>query len=237
MLPDILAPDFPTTPEAYNPTIDSTGNYVPPKGFVVKLGMELEPSYRVSEYLPLVPGTSWTYLINGTAVVERRVLDETVDVGGVQTYAIQYVQEKVIEYLTSDTNGVILYRQYQPKVNVGGRRLNIDVIFSPPVIIAEGEAWIGQSFYSHGNAAIKAGARGTDCQYSALTTIEATETITVTAGSFETMRVRQSVELCGYTFLTVRNLAKGIGVVKDVTTDPEGKVIDFRACVHECSVS
>ena len=216
--------DFPTTPEAYNPTIDSTGNYVPPKGFVVKLGMELEPSYRVSEYLPLVPGTSWTYLINGTEVVERRVLSETVAVGGIQTHPIQYVQEKVTEYMTSDSSGVILYRQYQPNVNVQGKRLDIDVIFSPPIKIADGEAWIGQSFYSSGNTDVKAGKKGASCVYTALTTLEATEDISVTAGSFETIRIRQAVELCGYTFTTVRNVAKSVGVIIDETTNSEGLV-------------
>jgi YVTN family beta-propeller protein len=178
-----------------------------------------------ADYLPLIPGTSWTYMKNGTEVVQRKVLDKPVEVGGVETRAIQYVQEKVIEYLTSDAEGIILYRQYQPQVLVQGRRLNIDVTFSPPVTLAEGKMWVGQSVHSTGNAAVKAGIYKVGCSYSATTTVEAAEPITVTAGSFETMRVRQVVELCGYTFTTVRNLAKDVGVVKDSATDPEGRVV------------
>jgi hypothetical protein len=69
--------------------------------------------------------------------------------------------------------------------------------------------------------------RGTyDFGYTADTTIEATENISVPAGNFDTIRVRGSITLLSpygsYTTSSTRYLAAGIGIVKNVSTDTQG---------------
>ncbi len=70
----------------------------------------------IADYFPLVPGTTWKYLLDRQEEVTRRVLDKKVNVNGIDTSAVQYVEEHLKTYFTNDSNGILLHRQYQPNV-------------------------------------------------------------------------------------------------------------------------
>ena len=56
---------------------------------------------------PIVAGTTWKYLIDGQNEVTRKVLKQKVNVNGVDTSVMQYVDEKFKIYFTNDSNGIL----------------------------------------------------------------------------------------------------------------------------------
>ena len=184
------------------------------------------PSPWRPEYLPLVSGTVWQFLVDGQHEVTREVFGKKTNVNGISTSVVKYIDENIKEYYTADSNGVLLHRQYQPNVYVQGVGwVNIDVTFDPPINFSG--TVVGGTFRSQGAARTKVSSRGTyDFGYTADTTIEATENISVPAGNFDTIRVRGSITLLSpygsYTTSSTRYLAAGIGIVKNVSTDTQG---------------
>jgi hypothetical protein len=186
---------------------------------------------HAQDYLPLEPGTVWKYLKNGKQEALIRVLNKKVNVRGVWTSPVKFVEENLTEYVTSDSDGIFLHRQYQPHIYIGGVGwVDIDVTLIPPIKLAEDEVWIGQSFHSSGTARTLVLPQGWrfDFDYTADSTIEAEETITVPAGAFDAIRTRESITLYGQTISETRYLAKGIGIVKDVAINPQGKTATFE---------
>jgi len=187
--------------------------------------------FHAEDYFPLDPGAIWQYLVNGQGVVSRKVLNEEVTVEGVKTRPVEFVEEHVKEYYTSDSNGIFLHRQYQPQVYISGFGLvDIDATFIPPIKLAGGNVWIGQSFHSSGRVKGVVWPPGYTYSfyYTADSTIEGQETITVPAGTFDTIRYHTTFNVQGTTQSSTRYLAEGIGVVKDVTVDPQGKTSSFE---------
>jgi hypothetical protein len=183
------------------------------------------PMFSAQEYLPLEPGTIWKYIRNGKSTVTRRVFNEEIIVNGVKTRPVKYVEENVTEYLTNGKNGINLHRQYQPNVYVGGVGwVDVDVTFVPPIKLADSEVWIGQKIRSIGTTQMVLWPSGKTYYfgYWAETTIEAEEQVTVPAGTFNAVRYKESIEVYDQYMETTRYLAKGIGIVKDITLNPGG---------------
>jgi len=189
--------------------------------------------FHAVDYFPLDPGTIWQYLKNGQRAVSRKVLNKEVTVEGIKTRPVKYVEEHAREYYTSDSNGIFLHRQYQPHVHIDGVGwVDVDTTFIPPIKLADGDAWIGQSFHSSGRAETVVQLTGDiynfNFSYTADSIIEAQETITVPAGTFDTVRHHTTFTINGITQFSTLYLAEGIGVVKDVTIDPQGKTSSFE---------
>ena len=174
---------------------------------------------------PIVAGTTWKYLIDGQNEVTRKILKQKVNVNGVDTSVMQYVDEKFKIYFTNDSNGILVHRQYQPNVAVQGRLINIDATFIPPFHYAGPTLGIGGSIHSQGVARTKAAGRTFDFPYTTDMTIEGMENITVPAGNFNTIKVKVTITLTsGYdnsTISSTLHFAEGIGIVKDVSVDTE----------------
>ena len=174
---------------------------------------------------PIVAGTTWKYLIDGQNEVTRKVLKKKVNVNGVDTSVLQYVDEKFKIYFTNDSDGILAHRQYQPNVAVGGRLINIDVTFIPPFHYAGPTLGIGGSIHSQGVARTKAAGRTFDFPYTTDMTIEGMENITVPAGNFDTIKVNVTINLTSpdgdFSTSGTSYFAEGIGIVKDVSVDTE----------------
>jgi len=199
--------------------------------FAVYVPLSGMAAVHAQDYLPLDPGTVWKYLKNGKQAALIKVLNKKVNVRGVWTSPVKFVEENLTEYVTSDSDGIFLHRQYQPHIYIGGVGwVDIDVTLIPPIKLAEGEVWIGQSFHSSGTARTLVLPQGWrfDFDYTADSTIEAEETITVPAGTFDAIRTRESITLYDQTISETRYLAKGIGIVKDVAINPQGKTATFE---------
>jgi hypothetical protein len=174
---------------------------------------------------PIVAGTTWKYLIDGQNEVTRKVLKKKVNVNGVDTSVLQYVEENFKIYFTNDSNGILAHRQYQPNVAVQGRLINIDVTFIPPFQYAGPTLGIGGSIHSQGVARTKAAGRTFDFSYTTDMTIEGMENITVPAGNFDTIKVNVTINLTSpygdFSTSGTSYFAEGIGIVKDVSVDTE----------------
>jgi len=174
---------------------------------------------------PIVAETTWKYLIDGQNEVTRKILKKKVNLNGVDTSVMHYVDEKFKIYFTNDSKGILVHRQFQPNVAVQGRLINIDATFIPPFHYAGPTLGIGGSIHSQGVARTKAAGRVFDFSYTADTTIEGMENITVPAGNFNTIKVKVTITLTsGYgnsTISSILHFAENIGIVKDVSVDTE----------------
>lgn len=189
------------------------------------LCMMSQPAFSATsnDYFPLKPGTIWQYQVDGQEgnIITRKVLDKKVLVNGVETSVVKYVDEKLRVYFSSDSNGIYLHRQI---FREGGR--NFNVIFVPPLKFGNATFEIGDSFHSEGNAITRAAGRTFYFGYTADTSVEGAESTTVPAGTFDTVSVIMDLTITSggygdFTITSIQNLAKDIGIVKEVTIDPE----------------
>jgi hypothetical protein len=136
---------------------------------------------------------------------------------------VKYVEENATVYFSNGKNGLHLHRQYQPNVYVGGVGwVDIDVTFIPPIKLAKREVALGQRIDSSGMTQMVLWPSGITyyVDYWAYTIVEAGEQITVPAGTFDTIRYHESIELGNQTSQSTRYFARGIGIVKDITINP-----------------
>jgi hypothetical protein len=190
-----------------------------------------------SEYLPLESGNSWTYSVTGpygryTETVT--VLPGTTDINGVPTKAIKYSggpDDQSIEYWTSDQQGIRLHGGYAPNTELGPATL----AFEPPLVYASSTMNIHDTVSSSGNARFVFDYYGTFMlNYESSSTLEGTETVTVPAGTYETVRTRDSDRIYGsilgepYEDVSSGGtwLAKYIGEVKGTDEDDNGTEVE-----------
>jgi len=104
------------------------------------------------------------------------------------------------------------------------------LIFIPPIKLADGDVWINRGFHSSGIAKTVVWPMGNifNFNYTADSTIEAEESVTVPAGTFDAIRYHESISGYGQTVSATRYLANGIGIVKDIATNPQGKTSTFE---------
>jgi hypothetical protein len=204
----------------------------PPEHHDIAFQLTFGPTDLCSdEYFPLSPGAIWKYLKNGKQTVVRKVLSKQVKVRGVDTSPLEYVDENVTEYVTNDSNGIFLHREYAPGIYIDGvGRVDIDTTFIPPIKIADGALWIGASYHSSGTARSTVWPMGVrmNFEYAADSAIESVEDVTVPAGTFQAIKTSQNITMSGETLSGVRCLVKGIGVVKDVSTNTQGRTATFE---------
>ena len=186
-----------------------------------------------NDYFPLKPGTIWKYQVaeQEENIVTRKVLEKTVPVSGVETSVVKYIDDKLRTYFSNGSDGIFLYREYMPNVYVQGvGSINIDVTFEPPMQFGNPTFEIGDSIDSKGTAITRAAGRTFYFSYTANTTVEAAENITVQEVNYDTIRVRMDLTLRpppeygpgDFTITSIQNFAEGIGIVKEVSTDTDG---------------
>lgn len=193
---------------------------------VVFLCMMSQPAFSATsnDYFPLKPGTIWQYQVDGQEgnIVTRKVLNKKVIVNGVETSVVKYVDEKLRLYFSSDSDGIFLHREYMPGVS----GYNIDVTFDRPMQFGNPTFEIGDFIPSQGNAVTRVAGHTFYFTYTANTTVEDAENITVQGVNYDTIKVRMELTLSSgglgdFTITSIQNFAKDIGIVREVTIDPE----------------
>jgi len=188
--------------------------------------MMSQPAFSATsnDYFPLKPGTIWQYQVIGQEgnIVTRKVLDKKVIVNGVETSVVKYVDEKLRLYFSSDSDGIFLHREYMPGVS----GYNIDVTFDRPMQFGNPTFEIGDFIPSQGNAVTRVAGHTFYFTYTANTTVEDAENITVQGVNYDTIKVRMELTLSSgglgdFTITSIQNFAKDIGIVREVTIDPE----------------
>ena len=183
-----------------------------------------------AEYLPLTDGNYWTYSVTGTCGSYNEtitVLEGTTTINGVPTKALKTSggpYDQGIEYWTNDINGIRGHGAYLPITEIGSAW----VYFEPPMITAKSEMTINETVISSGKATFDFDYYGTYIlNYESSSTLDGVETVTVPAGTFETVKGHGTRRIFGSildqpyddTSTTITWLAKYIGIVKNTYTD------------------
>lgn len=188
----------------------------------------LGETYISAEYFPLDDWNSWTYQVTGTFGTYNEtitVLPGTTNINGVATKAIQY-SDGDLAYYTSDKNGIRYHGAHEanpPPI--------LTLTLAPPLVEANGTMRIPEIINSSGTAWLTHETAGTfRLDYTAFSATEAFETVMVPAGTYDTIRLRDSTNIIGNILGDLFNyvewgetwLAKYIGVVKQTINDVEG---------------
>ncbi len=156
----------------------------------------LPTPFVTGEYFPLRTGDHWEYQVDGNAslisVVD--VLAGTFTVNGIPTKALQ-IQDPdgtTTNYFTNDSNGIRFHRQTAD---------GDEVTFSPPIRMANAEAFIGDEISTNGIATLFLAGQGTfQLDFTATSRILAYEPVAVPAGQFQTVKVELTFNLTGSVF-------------------------------------
>ena len=183
-----------------------------------------------AEYLPLTDGNFWTYSVTGTYGTYNKtvtVLPGTTMINGMPTKALQTSggpDDQGIEYWTNDISGIRVHGAYVPDTDIGPAWLYLE----PPMVTASRTMDINETVKSSGKAKFIFDYYGTYIlDYESTSTVKGMETVTVPAGTYETVKIRGSRRIFGnilgepYEDVSTSTtwLARYIGVVKDTYAD------------------
>ncbi len=194
---------------------------------VISVAAEAEAAAITSaEYLPLADGNVWTYSVDDLATLSVTVLPGMKLINGVWTKELQQSDGQV-DYFTSDTNGIRQHGEFDPTPPSGS------VIFSPPIVLVKAMTDLSDVVNTSGIASVSLpsiSATPFSYNFTATAVVEAFETIAVPAGTFKTIRVRDTVRIFGtsqgvpldITLVETDWAARFIGTVKAVVTDSDG---------------
>jgi hypothetical protein len=180
-------------------------------------------AFASSGYFPLQTGNTWTYQKNGVPGYSETVQPATTNINGVDTKGFQD-SDGIVDFFTNDSNGIRQHRSADPSVST-------TITYSPPIQSADAEASVGQTVNSSGTATVDVAGVGTFVlSYTSSSTVEAFETITVPAGTFDTVRLQTSLIISGTILGQDFNdtetqtlwLGNNIGVIKSVNVDADG---------------
>jgi DNA-binding beta-propeller fold protein YncE len=188
--------------------------------------LTIQGDVLTQNYFPIAPGSEWIYKANN-ALFAINVPFESVAINKVKTRTLKSAINGSKQYFTNDAQGILLHRLFVPGINiprVGNKSVTLTA--KPAIVFAPEGGKVGQTFNSYGSfhAAIPGVGSGS-VAYSANYTILGGETITVPAGIFETIKLQGSIYLENQFLLSqTYYLAKGIGIVKLISTDLNGSV-------------
>jgi hypothetical protein len=177
--------------------------------------------FQSADFFPLLPGTTWTYLKNGSVTAKVKALDKTAVVKDVETVVLQESGDGSKEFYTADAGGIRLHRLFQPDVPIQGLgKVDLALTFIPPIQLAAGTAEIGQTVNTEGiwrtNPLPVVGVvKG---PYSASFTLQEFDNVTVPAGNFDVVRLAGTISTSEGSISDTFDLAEGIGIVKATTT-------------------
>lgn len=172
-------------------------------------------------YYPLVPGTQWTYRKDDGTTEMVTVLKKPFTVNGVETAQFQYSVSGAKEYYTNDESGIRLHGIYSPTAykNHPGTFTMI-----PPITISPTQAIEGQGTHSAGTVRLVVPGLGhAEVSYSADYVVNGFETITITAGTFEALKITYSLAMSGSTETGTLHLVKDIGQIRQKTVTYTGQ--------------
>jgi hypothetical protein len=189
--------------------------------------------YVSAEYFPTSPGTTWTYVTDGSKTSKVKIYPELATVRGVETNVVVNTDTGVGICYTSDSKGILIHRQLTPNVYIQGTgTVDLLVTFIPPIRLADGLVEVGQTAYSIGTAQYRLLPRRRvfDLAYTASYTLQALNNISVPAGVIEALVFQGTFTLLGDFESETFYLAKGLGLIKDeieVNTKKRTKELSF----------
>src|SRR5262245_37323245 len=171
------------------------------------------------EYFPLIPNSSWIYDVtdaNGSLRVTVTVSPVPTIINGVATTALMS-SDGFTQYVSNDADGVRLHREFDPEA--------FDVISSHPLRYAHALANVGDTSSATATVNVNLFSLGVfTLAYTLSSTVEHFETVSVPAGTFDTLRVGAVLTFTGTILGQPINeteaetlwLTRGVGIVKRV---------------------
>ena len=186
-------------------------------------------AFPISPYVPLSNGTQWSYTKNGVSGYVRTVSGSQW-VNGYTTKSVTFSPEGEVDYYSNDATGVKFHGKFSPSVDVTGCGYVTDTVtYSPPVAYANADVTLGQTVTSSGNWTHQYAGCGTALlTYSAQSTIQSIEYVTVPLGTFYAVKVVANISYrysTGSLYASATRsiwLAEGLGIVKQVSTYSSG---------------
>ncbi len=183
-----------------------------------------------TEYFPLGDGNTWTYRVTGYEGIYNEtitVLPGTAMINGVATKVVKITGSPygdAFEYWTNDIHGIRVHAAHIPGEGW--------LYFEPPMVSANRTMNIGETVYSSGKARFVFDLYGTFfLDYESHTTVTGMDTVTVPAGSYETIKISSAERIYGflgrewYEDVDSRTTwsAKYIGKIKSIDDDSDGR--------------
>jgi len=185
--------------------------------------VELKPSspgqYASAEYFPTSPGMTWTYLVDGSTTSNVKVLPEVAIVGGIETSIAVNTKTGVSICFTSDSDGILIYRELFPKVYIqGANNVDLLVTFIPPIRLVDGLVEVGQTAYSMGTAqyTLLSQRRVIDLNYTATYTLQTHKEVAVPAGTLDALHFHGIFAISGDFESDTFYVTKSVGLIKGV---------------------
>lgn len=171
------------------------------------------PQLTAADLFPLIPGATYSYLVNGAdalAVVARSTSE---DVNGVPTMVLDHTPTFGQENYTQDNvQGLAMHRVRLTQDGIPTGVLNT---FSPPLTFLSPLPVVGSMVTATGTALIEAaGFEPQTVAYSGTATAAAVETITVPAGTFDTLRIESALTVGTTVNSIVLWVAPGVGRIQ-----------------------
>lgn len=171
--------------------------------------------HNAQSYVPLIPGTSWQYLVNGAALETFSVLNQTQVFNGVAAQALQQPDGGIL-YATNDGDGYIEH------ASLG----SVNQFLSPGVKLLSAEPYIGETISINGTMTVTTQGIVFQYPYNFTSTVEAIETMTFPHGfgEHDALKVRLQLSVSGNSQGVAINaqttetswLVKGIGPIKEI---------------------
>jgi hypothetical protein len=181
--------------------------------------------YASAEYLPTSPGATWTYLVDGSKTSEVKILPEVAIVGGIETSIAVNTKTGVSICFTSDSDGILIYRELFPKVYIQGlNTVDVIVTFIPPIRLADGLVEVGQTAYSMGAAqyTLLPQRRVIDLNYTAKYTLQTRKEVAVPAGALDALHFHGVFAISGDFESDTFYVTKDVGLIK-VVVESQGQ--------------
>jgi len=198
--------------------------------------------FQMSDHFPLASGNFWTFQASdafSTFTNTLSVQSGSTPINGAVTKAVVDSVDGFVNYLTNDSSGVRVHGDADPAFGESET-------FSPPIVIANAQVNIGEVINGSGSVAFTVSGSGTaTLSYTSTSVVEAFETVTVPAGTFPAVRIKNTVNVTGTAFGVSENstetstfwFARNVGLVKIVFTDSDGTTTSVLTAMNVMPVT
>jgi len=196
-------------------------------------------AFPSAPYMPLADGNTWTYLTNGvpdtvavqpgTYLVNGQATKLTLHASGDQNFS------------SNDASGIREHKSFVASIYISGYGFtSATQTLSPPIIHAHAETSIGATLYQSGVDTLDyTGIGAFPLSYSWSSTIVGYETVTVPAGTFNAIKISETLVVYGYIGATyvVTNGSNTVWAVPNLGSVKSVNVVDGVTETRELTAS
>lgn len=174
---------------------------------------------NAAQYFPLTAGSSWVMRRNGVTGTASFTAPQIVN--GVSTLGFQDALDGSITYFSNDSSGLRQHRTYFPPGFIAGCGTVAETdTYSQSMSIIPSNFVFGRTTYSNGTLTTDSACGSVQFNYSANSTFQSIERVTVPAGQFDAAKVQLSLSITGTSSSSTSShiywFAAGLGIIKQL---------------------